>query len=127
MFNWTAFTLLLFIIMRMAGFIFFNPLFGRNGMPRRFQAGFTLLLSWMVYGAYGSQSVVVPETLLELALRLVLELGLGLIFGTVMRFFLYIPEQAGELIDTQMGMSMARQYDPATQSQSTSTANLMAS
>lgn len=125
MFNWTAFTLLLFIIMRMAGFVFFNPLFGRTGMPRSFQAGFTLMLSWMVYSTYGDQSVAMPETLLELGLRLVLELGLGLVFGTVMRFFLYIPEQAGELVDTQMGMSMARSYDPATQSQSTSTANLL--
>lgn len=125
MFNWSAFTLLLFIIMRMAGFVFFNPLFGRNGMPRVFQAGFTLLLSWMVYSVYGGAGVAVPETLLELGLRLVLELGLGLVFGTAMRFFLYIPEQAGELVDTQMGMSMARNYDPATQSQSTSTANLL--
>ncbi len=125
MFNWTAFTLLLFILMRMAGFVFLNPLFGRSGMPRMFQAGFVLMLSWMAYSLYGTQSIAVPDTILELALKLLLELGLGLIFGTVMRFFLYIPEQAGELIDTQMGMSMARNYDPATQAQSTSTANLL--
>ncbi len=125
MFNWTAFTLLLFIIMRMSGFVLLNPIFGRNGIPRQFKAGFILMLSWMVYGVYGGGTVTVPATILELSLRLILELGLGLMFGVVMRFFLYIPEQAGELVDTQMGMSMARSYDPTSQVQATVTANLL--
>lgn len=125
MFNWSAFTLFLFIAMRMSGFVLFNPIFGRNGVPNAFRAGFILMLSWMVYGVYGGGSVAVPETLLALAFRLLMELALGFLTGIVMRFFFYIPEQAGELIDSQMGMSMARTYDPTTQSQSTATANLL--
>lgn len=125
MFNWTAFTLLLFIIMRMSGFMMFSPIFGRSGVPATFQMGFVLMLSWMVYGVYGGGEVVVPATLLGLALKLVMELGLGFLFGTIVRFFLYIPDQAGELIDAQMGMSMARTYDASSQSQTTSTANLL--
>ncbi|MBE7009206.1 MAG: flagellar biosynthetic protein FliR [Ruminococcaceae bacterium] len=125
MFNWTSFTLLLFIIMRMTGFVLFSPIFGRNGLPRMFQAGFILMLSWMTYSVYGDAAIRVPDTILELGLRLVLELGLGLVFGVVMRFFFYIPEQAGELVDMQMGMSMARTYDPTTQTQTTTTANLL--
>lgn len=125
MFNWTAFTLLLFIIMRMSGFVMFSPIFGRSGIPATFRAGFVLMLSWMVYGVYGGEEIVVPATLLGLALKLVMELGLGFLFGTIVRFFLYIPDQAGELIDAQMGMSMARTYDASSQSQTTSTANLL--
>lgn len=125
MFNWTAFTLLLFIIMRMSGFVLFSPIFGRSGVPATFRAGFVLMLSWMVYGVYGGEEIVVPATLLGLALKLVMELGLGFLFGTIVRFFLYIPDQAGELIDSQMGMSMARTYDASSQSQTTSTANLL--
>ena len=125
MFNWTAFTLLLFIIMRMSGFVMFSPIFARSGIPAIFQAGFVLMLSWMVYGVYGGEEIVVPATLLGLALKLVMELGLGFLFGTIVRFFLYIPDQAGELIDAQMGMSMARTYDASSQSQTTSTANLL--
>ena len=125
MFNWTAFTLLLFIIMRMSGFVMFSPIFGRSGVPATFRAGFVLMLSWMVYGVYGGEEIVVPATLLGLALKLVMELGLGFLFGTIVRFFLYIPDQAGELIDAQMGMSMARTYDASSQSQTTSTANLL--
>ena len=125
MFNWTAFTLLLFIIMRLSGFVMFSPIFGRSGIPTIFRAGFVLMLAWMVYGVYGGEEIVVPATLLELALKLVMELGLGFLFGTIVRFFLYIPDQAGELIDAQMGMSMARTYDASSQSQTTSTANLL--
>lgn len=125
MFNWTAFTLLLFIVMRMSGFILLNPIFGRTGIPNIFKAGFILMLSWMVYGVYGGEYLAVPETLLELSFKLLLELSLGLLFGMAMRFFFYIPDQAGELVDTQMGMGMARSYDPTSQSQSTSTANLL--
>ena len=125
MFNWTAFTLFLFIAMRMSGFVLFSPIFGRSGVPNLFRAGFILMLSWMVYSVYGGGSVAVPETLLEFAFRLLMELALGFLTGIVIRFFFYVPEQAGELIDAQMGMSMARTYDPTTQSQSTSTANLL--
>ena len=125
MFNWTAFTLLLYIMMRMFGFVMFNPVLGRSGIPRSFQAGFALMLSWMVYGVYGNMRVAIPATILELAFRLVMELSLGLLLGTAMRFFFYIPDQAGELIDAQMGMSMARTYDATSQSQTTSTANLL--
>lgn len=125
MFNWTAFTLLLFIVMRMSGFVLFSPIFGRSGIPNMFKAGFALMLSWMVYGVYGDGSIQIPETILELGVRLVMELSLGFLLGMVMRFFFYIPDQAGQLVDMQMGMSMARTYDPTTQSQTTSTANLL--
>ncbi len=125
MFDWTAFTLLLFIVMRLSGFVLFNPIFGRRGIPPTFQAGFILMLSWAVYGVYGGAFVPVPATLLGLGLKLVMELGLGFLFGIVMRFFFFVPEQAGELIDAQMGMSMARTYDATSQSQTTTTANLL--
>ena len=52
MFNWTAFTLLLFIIMRMAGFVLFSPIFGRAGVPAMFRLGFILMLSYILCTDY---------------------------------------------------------------------------
>ena len=124
MFNWSAFTLFLYIFMRMAGFVLFSPFFGRNGVPPLFQSGMILFLSVTAYAA-SAQTVAVPETLIELSVRLFLELGVGFFINMLIRFLLYIPEQAGEIIDTQMGMSMARSYDPGAQSSMTSTANLL--
>lgn len=124
MFNWGAFTLFLYMVMRMSGFVLFSPILGRSGMPAMFQAGFIFTLAGLVYSVYGGTAPV-PDTLLELSLRLLLEMGLGLILSIVMRFFFYIADQAGEIVDTQMGMSMARTYDASSQASMTTTANLL--
>lgn len=124
MFNWGAFTLFLFIAMRMSGFVLFNPIFGRSGIPGMVKAGFILMLAVSVYYAYGGE-LEAPGTTLELMIRLILELGIGLVLSLLMRFFFYIPEQAGEIIDTQMGMSMAKTYDAGSQSSLTTTASLL--
>ena len=124
MFNWSAFTLFLYIFMRMAGFILFSPFFGRNGVPALFRGGMIAFLSMTAY-SMSEQAVAVPDTLIEFSLRLSLELGAGFFINMLIRFLLYVPEQAGEIIDTQMGMSMARSYDPGAQSSMTTTANLL--
>ena len=49
MFDWGAFTLFLLILMRMSGFVLFNPIFGRAGIPQMFQAGFIGALSVAVF------------------------------------------------------------------------------
>ena len=123
MFDWGAFTLFLYIYMRMSGFVLFSPIFGRSGIPRPFQAGFIGLLAVAVfYSAEGSAPV--PETLLSFALRALSELTVGLAISFAMRFFLYIADGAGSMVDSQMGLSMGRTYDPVSGSQSTVTANL---
>jgi len=124
MFNWGAFTLFLYMLMRMSGFVLFSPIFGRSGIPGMFKSGLILLMAVSVYYAYGG-TVEVPGTILELSVRLLLELGIGLVFSMVMRFFLYIAEQAGEIIDTDMGMSMSKMYDPGSNSSLTNTASLL--
>ena len=125
MFNWGAFTLFLYIMMRMSGFVLFSPFFGRNGVPMLFQGGMITFLSITAYSMLENPSANVPETIVELAFRLFTELGVGFFINMLLRFMLYVPEQAGEIIDTQMGMSMARSYDPGAQSSMTSTANLL--
>lgn len=124
MFNWSAFTLFLYILMRMAGFVLFNPILSRTGFPGIFRAGVILVLSVAVYAADGGASAV-PNTTLELMLRLLLEMGLGALVAFAMRFFFYIAEQAGDVVDVQMGMSMARTYDAGSQTSLTVTANLL--
>lgn len=124
MFDWGAFTLFLYILMRMAGFVLFNPILSRTGFPAIFRSCMTFVLAVSVYSANGG-SAAVPNTLLEFSLRLILELGLGFLVSLIMRFFFYVPEQAGDAIDTQMGLSMARTYDPGSQTQMTVSANLL--
>ena len=58
----------------------------------------------------------VPETVLETAVIFLLEIALGYILGLTVNIFFYVPLLGGETIDSQMGMSMGKTYDPASQS-----------
>jgi len=125
MIDWSAFTLMMYVFARMGGFVLFNPIFARTGVPAFFQAGFALMLTLTVYYAYGGEPAAVPTATLELMLHLLLEVGLGAMVALVMRFFFLIPEQAGEVVDTQMGLSMAKTYDPGAHASLTTTASLL--
>ena len=113
--DWTALTLFLMITGRMAGFVVFNPILGRQNIPRIFRSGFILVLSVFVISFAGVNSVQIPGSVMELAFRILLELVLGYLLGLVMNFFFYIPQLAGHSIDTQMGMTMSQVYDASAQ------------
>lgn len=114
MVNWEAFTLFLYITARMSGFILFNPLLGRRNLPGFFRGGMVLVLAVFVF-PLTQQRVAVPNGVVTLALRLLLELALGFVLGVVVDFFFYIPQLAGLAIDTQMGMTMNQIYDAGAQ------------
>ena len=122
--DWTALTLFLMITGRMAGFVVFNPIFGRRGIPNIVKAGFILMLSLCVF-AMTPTRIEVPNTLLGLAFTFLMELFLGYVLGLVVNFFFYVPLMAGSVIDMQMGLSMASTYDPASGIQVTATSSLL--
>ena len=55
------------------------------------------------------------DTVLEMGVLCIWELGMGYLLGLVMNFFFYIPQLAGHAIDTQMGMTMNQVYDASAQ------------
>ena len=121
--DWPSLTLFLLITGRMTGCIVFNPLLGRRGIPGIVKAGFVLLLSLCVFPMSSLQTEI-PDTLIGLSLTFLLELFLGYVLGLVMNIFFYIPLLGGETIDTQMGMSMGKTYDPGSQSSVSVTASM---
>lgn len=117
MIDWAELTLFLYIIARMSGFVLFNPILGRRGLPGIFRSGLILCLSMAVLSTGGVRTVQVPATVVELAVRILLELALGFLLGMVINLFFYIPQLAGSQMDTQMGLTMSQVFDPATQAQ----------
>ena len=113
MVDWAQLYLFELIFMRMSGFLLFNPLLGRSNLPAMVKTGMALVLSILVFGTAGT-GVPQPDTLVELAFRLLLELGIGLVLGFVMRVVFSVVQIGGEVIDTQMGMTMAQIYDAST-------------
>ena len=114
MIDWTELTLFLYILARMSGFVLFNPIFGRNNIPAVYRTGFSMVLAVSAMSSVVTQQTVsMPVSFLDLSIRILLELTVGLFLGMVMNFFLYIPSLVGSLVDMQMGMTMNQIYDPA--------------
>ena len=124
MVDWAQLYLFELIFMRMSGFLLFNPLLGRSNLPDMVKTGMALVLSILVFGTAGT-GVPQPDTLVELAFRLLLELGIGLVLGFVMRVVFSVVQIGGEVIDTQMGMTMAQIYDASSQANLSVTASLL--
>ena len=124
MVDWAQLYLFELIFMRMSGFLLFNPLLGRSNLPAIVKTGMALVLSILVFGTAGT-GVPQPDTLVELAFRLLLELGIGLVLGFVMRVVFSVVQIGGEVIDTQMGMTMAQIYDASSQANLSVTASLL--
>lgn len=122
--DWNILTLFLMITGRMTGFVVFNPLFGRRGIPNIVKAGLILTMSVCVFSMTSAQTEM-PSTLLGLAITFLMELLLGYVLGLVVNFFFYIPVMAGSVVDMQMGLSMASTYDPASGIQVTATSNFL--
>ena len=122
--DWAQLYLFELIFMRMSGFLLFNPLLGRSNLPAMVKTGMALVLSILVFGTAGT-GVPQPDTLVELAFRLLLELGIGLVLGFVMRVVFSVVQIGGEVIDTQMGMTMAQIYDASSQANLSVTASLL--
>lgn len=122
--DWERFTLFLYILARMSGFVLFNPLLGRQSIPGLFKGGMTLVLTVFVYGMT-DQTVTVPVGIAGLAIVLLLELLIGFLLGMVMNFFFYIPQLAGLVVDTQMGMTMNQIYDAGAQANLSATSVLL--
>lgn len=113
MIDWTELTLFLYIMARMSGFVLFNPIFGQNNIPTVYRAGFSMVLAVSAMSSVVTQpSVIMPVGILDLSVRILLELAVGFFLGFVMDFFLYIPSLAGTMVDMQMGMLMNQIYDP---------------
>ena len=59
MVNWAQFTLFLYILARMTGLVFFNPILGRRTFPAFFRIGLVLVLTVCVISTAG-QAAAVP-------------------------------------------------------------------
>lgn len=123
-FEWDRFTLFLYIMMRMAGFVLFTPFFGRNNLPSYFKVGLILVFSMAVGYTY-TGTAEVPVTFIELAVKLMLELAIGYFVGLIINLYLFVPTYAGHIMDEQMGMAMAQTYDPSFQGQATPASNVL--
>lgn len=106
----TDFVLFSFILMRMSGFIFLNPIFARRNIPNIIKTGLVMALTMIVYTSSQNEKVVVSGVF-EYGVLLFKEFAAGYAIGFVVSLFSYVIIFAGELIDMQTGMSMSKIFD----------------
>lgn len=113
------FILFTLIVMRMSGAMLFNPIFGRNNIPRSARAALIFTLSLLLYLNSGGVLVQEPQSMLEYMLMLLLELLFGFVIGFIIELALLVIRFATAVMDYAMGLSMAQVYDPQYNMQTT--------
>lgn len=99
------------VLARTAGIFTFNPILSRRGVPNSVKAGATLVLALVMTSA-GGFSYSMPDGLFPFVWDLAKELLVGAVLGFFVNLMLQVFTMAGEVIDMQIGLSMAKSYDP---------------
>ena len=114
-----------FIMMRMAGCILMNPIFGRTNIPISVKSGMIFTFTLLVYSVSGPMEIEVDGNAIGYAVLLLQEFAAGYVLGAVFNFFLSAILYAGAVIDYQMGLSMSTIYDAQSNSSISMTSNLL--
>jgi len=95
----------------MSGAIIINPIFGRRNIPNSIKVGLTIMLAATLTI---SSSVPLPQidNLFEFIYKGIIEFSIGYAISLIMNVFFSSIMIASDLIDMQLGIGMAKVFDP---------------
>lgn len=100
------------VFARVMGIFSFNPIFSRRNIPSTIRIGASLALAVVIVYSQGTQPVQY-DSLGLFAVAVLLETFVGLVLGFITQLFLSTLLVAGDIMDTQSGLGMAKIYDPS--------------
>ncbi len=103
--------LLLLVFARMSGALLFNPFFGKRNVPAIAKIGLAMLASILLTPVLQVPAPVF-SSMIAFMLSLLKEMLVGYALGLLMNLFLSWVLMAGEVIDMEIGLGMAKMYDP---------------
>lgn len=121
-FSLLTFEYYLLVLVRIASFVAVAPFFGLSSVPTRVKAGFSAVVAILIAQAVPGQ--VTYDGMLEYGIIVAKEALTGLFIGMAANCCTYIIGFAGQLMDMQIGLSMAQEYNPLTRTQESVTGNL---
>lgn len=121
-FSLLTFEYYLLVLVRIASFVAVAPFFGLSSVPTRVKSGFSAVLAILIAQAVPGQ--VTYDGMLEYGIIVAKEALTGLFIGMAANCCTYIIGFAGQLMDMQIGLSMAQEYNPLTRTQESVTGNL---
>lgn len=114
----------IYVFCRMTGMIALNPIFNRRNVPAQVRVGIILCLTillaptapFLLPSGYGQN--------FQVLLGMVREVLIGAVCAYIFLIFYYMLFFAGDLMDMQFGLSMARVFDPGTNIQASMSGSL---
>ena len=122
-FSLVDFEILILILVRISCFVYAAPFFGMKNVPSRVKIGLSFLLSILVFPSV-DQSAVTYTGMFGYAVIVLREGITGLLMGFAANICNSIILFAGNIIDMDIGLSMATEFDPINNTQVTLTGNL---
>lgn len=107
-----GFELYLLVMARFMGVFVQAPLFASHHIPMQVRVGCALVASFAMFPALPLPPNL-PDTLVNLAFAILYQILIGLIIGYVAFLVSAGAQFAGELIDIQLGLSIAASFDPS--------------
>ncbi len=111
--NLDRYLIFMLVLLRMTGMYVLNPIFARQNVPVMVNAGLSFLTAICVVTARTFPPL--PDAgIFEFFYFAVKELAVGMTAGLIIRMFLSVFVVGGEIIDMQLGIGMAKAFDPMT-------------
>lgn len=105
----------LLVVVRLAGMLGFNPLLSQSGVPAMVRSGLCVFLAFLLAPMQPADAVanVYAMSAFTFVFAAMRELAIGLVFGYIFQIFYYLLFYVGDIMDTDIGLSMAKTMDPA--------------
>ena len=122
-FSLANFEYFILILVRIASFISIAPFFGMSNTPGQVKVGFSVFVSVITYAILPKEAIEYAG-MLSYSVLVLKEVVTGLLIGLAASICNNIILVAGHIIDINVGLSMATEYDPITQTESAITGNM---
>ena len=113
----------LLILVRIATFVFIAPFFGQSGVPNQVKIGLSVFVSLLLYN-FVDHPAALYSSVVGFAVCVLKEGITGLLIGFAANLCNSIVFFAGNIIDMDIGLSMATEFNPDMNNQVTISGNL---
>jgi flagellar biosynthesis protein FliR len=103
------------VLARVAGLFSAIPMFGARVVPNRIKVPLIFTLALLLFPIIHPHNFQIPGDVISLALLVVRETLIGLTLALTSQFVFAAVEFCGQLVGSQIGLSMAALFDPNTQ------------
>ena len=113
------------IFARLGTMVMLMPAIGENFVPIRIRLAFSFALMLMLFPILSAAIPTLPTTVSGVAGAVIKEFAIGLLIGSVLRFFMSSLASAGEVISIQSTLGFAQTANPTQAAPSTTLATFL--